>query len=46
MDICEDNTPLSYEEYSDMDDDGYDGDMDCPNDSEEPLEVAMMYLDI
>ena len=46
MDVCEDNTQLNDEGYNDMEDDGYDADMDCPTDSEEPLEVAMMYLDI
>ena len=46
MDICEDQTQICDEGYSDMEDNGYDSDMDCSTDSEEPLEVAMMYLDI
>lgn len=46
MDVCEDQNQLNNEGYNDMEDDGYDADMDYPTDSEEPLEVAMMYLDI
>ena len=46
MDVCEDQNQINDEGYNDMEDDGYDADMDCPTDSEEPLEVAMMYLDI
>lgn len=46
MDVCEDQNQINDEGYNDMEDNGYDADMDCSNDSEEPLEVAMMYLDI
>ena len=46
MDTCDnsqDENSNSSDYYQEED---YDSDWDCPTDSEEPLEVTMMYLDI
>ena len=47
MEICDEKTQeenLETESYYQEDD--YDWEMDCPTDSEEALEIAMMYLDV
>ena len=43
-DKMEIDTETNNEDYYDEDD--YDMELDCPTDSEEPIEVSMMYLDI
>lgn len=47
MEICDETMQkekLETESYYQEDD--YDCEMDCPTDSEEALEIAMMYLDV
>ena len=47
MEICAETIQeenLETESYYQEDD--YDWEMDCPTDSEEALEIAMMYLDV